>query len=157
VATTPGALNRAIFARLRGTETPALSGDAATAQVRLAALVPKWRLSTLTEEADVPCGNIYVDAPVDAMPEAVDVGIIQYSIRRFEIWSRQTDAAFYENVEDALEQLFDERRGAPALPLDGDGRVFESALFTGLQGPFRDDPINAYYSLISFRFVEARP
>lgn len=155
MATTPGGLTKAILARLRGQES--LTGEAATAQTALAALVSRWRFGTMAKAGDLPCGNVFEDAGVDAMPRAVDVGILQHSIRRFEIWTNETASGFFHEAGDALEMLFDERRGAPALTVSGDGTVFESALFVGMQAPYFDTQVNAWYGVISFRFVEARP
>ncbi len=155
MSTTAGGLTKAILARLRGSE--ALTGDAATAQAALAALVSRWRFGTMAQAGEFPHGNVFEDASVDAMPRAVDVGIIQHSIRRFELWTNETASGFFHEAGDALERLFDERRGAPELSIDGDGQVFESALFTAMQAPYFDTQINAWYGMISFRFVESRP
>jgi len=148
-----GALNIAILARLRGTEV--LTGDQLTAQ-GVTNAVP-WRLGTMRKNGALPAGTFYEDAGIDAFPAAPDVGILQYSIRRFEFWKAGTDDTFFSGMQNALELLFDERRGAPALTLTGDGKVYESALFVGMQGPIPDDDINANVGLMSFRFVEARP
>lgn len=155
MSTTPGALNKAILARLRGSE--ALTGDAAVAQEVLTGIVPRWRFGTMAKSGEFPTGNLYEDAGVDAMPNAVDVGILQHSIRRFELWTNTTASAFFNDAADCLERLFDERRGAPELTLDGDGQIYESALFVGMQAPYHDDELNAWYGVISFRFVEGRP
>lgn len=155
MSTTVGGLNKAIIARLRGTEV--LTGQTLAAQVALAALVPKWRLGTMTKEGALPTGTFYEDSGIDAMPRAIDVGILQTSVRRFEVWTQSLDDAFFTGAADALEHLFDERRGATKLTLTGDGRVYESSLFVGMQGPLPDDSINAHYGLIAFKFVEARP
>lgn len=156
MATTPGGLTKAILARLRGSE--ALTGDAAAAQTALAALVTRWRFGTMAKAGDaMPCGNVFEDAGIDAMPRAPDVGILQHSIRRFEIWTDETASGFFHEAGDALERLFDERRGAPELSIAGDGLTYESALFTAMQAPYKDEQLNAWYGMIAFRFVEARP
>jgi hypothetical protein len=155
MATTPGGLTKAILARLRDQE--ALTGDAATARAVLAALVPKWRFGTMAKAGAPPCGNVFEDASVDAMPRAVDVGILQHSIRRFELWTTDTASSFFHEAGDALELLFDERRGAPELPIGGDGLCYEGALFVPMQAPYFDEQLNAWYGVVSFRFVEARP
>ncbi len=153
MATTPGALNKAILARLRGTEV--LTGDALAAQAITSGL--RWRFGTMSKAGELPHGNFYEDAGVDAMPRAPDVGILRHSVKRFEVWTGETASAFFHDQGDALELLFDERRGAPVLTIDGDGRVYQSSLFVAMQSPYHDDKINAWLGLISFTFVEARP
>lgn len=163
MATTPGGLTKTILARLRGAET--LTGDAATARAVLAALVTRWRYGTMMkggEEVKTALlaggvGNVMEDAGVDAMPRAPDVGILQHSIRRIELWTSKTESSFFHEAGDALELLFDERRGAPELGIAGDGVCYEGALFTAMQAPYFDTQLNAWYGMISFRFVEARP
>lgn len=155
MATTPGGLTKAILARLRDQE--ALTGDAATARAVLAALIPRWRYGTMAKAGDLPAGNVFEDAGVDAMPRAPDVGILQHSIRRFEIWTNETASSFFHEAGDALELLFDERRGAPGFDIAGDGRVFQGSLFTAMQAPYKDEQINAWYGMIAFSFVESRP
>lgn len=155
MSTTPGALNKAIFARLRGTEV--LTGDALAAQQTLASVVSRWRFGTMAKEGTFPVGELYSDASADAMPNAPDVGIITHSIRRFTVWTKETASSFFADCEDCLERLFDQRRGAPALDIPGDGKCYECALFTQMQAPYEDDNINAWWGTIAFRFVEARP
>ncbi len=153
--TTPDALTKAILARLRGSET--LTGEAETAREILKGHVPRWRFGTLSQSGELPHGNVFADAGVDAMPNAPDVGIINHSVRRFELWTEETASAFFTQSADALEKLFDERRGAPDLTVEGDGRVYQSSLFVPFQGPFRSDDIRAWWGVISFTFVDARP
>lgn len=155
MATTAGGLTKAILARLRGQES--LTGDAATAQAALAALVGRWRFGTMAKAGDMPCGNLFEDAGVDAMPRAPDVGILQHSVRRFEIWTNETASSFFHEAGGYLEQLFDERRDAPELDLTGDGRVFQGSLMTAMQAPYFDTQLNAWYGTIAFSFVESRP
>lgn len=155
MATTPGGLTKAILARLRGSE--ALTGDAATAQAALAATVTRWRYGTMAKAGEFPCGNVFDDAGVDAMPRAPDVGILQHSVRRFEVWTKETASSFFHEAGDALELLFDERRDAPELDIAGDGRVFQGSLMTAMQAPYFDTQINAWYGMIAFSFVESRP
>src|SRR5690349_257962 len=111
MATTPGGLTKAMLARLRG--QVALTGDAATAQAVVSGL--RWRYGTMAKSGEMPCGNVFDDAGIDAMPRAVDVGILQYAVRRIELWTTDTASAFFHDGGDALELLFDERRGAPLL------------------------------------------
>ncbi len=153
MATTPGALTKAVLARLRGTE--ALTGDQQAAQAITSVL--RWRFGTMAKSGEMPCGNVFEDAGIDAMPRAVDVGILQHSVRRFELWTQDTASAFFHEGGDAMELLFDERRGAPELSIDGDGRVFQGALLTGMQAPYYDTKFNAWYGMIAFSFVESRP
>lgn len=155
MATTPGGLTKAILARLRGEE--ALSADAAAAQSVLASKVSRWRFGTMAKAGELPCGNVFDDAGIDSMPRAPDVGILQYSVRRFEIWTNETASAFFHEAGDALEMLFDERRDAPGLTLTGDGQIFQGSLMTGMQAPYFDTQINAWYGTIAFSFVESRP
>lgn len=153
MATTPGALNIAIIARLRKTEV--LTGDLLTAQNITSAY--KWRLGSMTIGGALPAGCFYEDAGVNAAPNAPDIGIVQFSIRRFELWNNTLDDTFFTNLADSLELLFDRRRGGNVLSVGGDGRIFESSLFTGMQGPYHDDSINAFFATMSFMFVESRP
>lgn len=153
MATTPGALNIAIFARLRGTEV--LAGDLAAAQAITSAY--KWRLGSMTKDGALPACCLYEDAGVDAMPYAPDVGILQNSVRRFEFWTQSLDDSFFTNLADACELLFDFRRGGSLMNIGGDGLIYDSSLFTGMQGPIHDDDTNAYYATMAFQFVEARP
>lgn len=148
----PG-LHLAILARLRGTEV--LTGVYAGAQATTSAL--KWRFGTMTKKGELPCGNFYFDAGVDAMPRAPDVGIIENGVVRFEVWTETPDAAFFTTNANALEQLFDERRGCPLITKAGDGKVFAHSLMTGMQAPYFDKDTNAWWGLISFQFLEARP
>jgi hypothetical protein len=115
----------------------------------------------MKRDGNFPCGNFFEDAGPDAMPNVADSGILQFSIRRFELWTKTASAtaAFFKTGADALERLFDTRRGGGTtlLNLPGDGLIYDSDVLTGLQGPFFDDDINAWYATMAFRFVEARP
>jgi hypothetical protein len=153
MATTPGALTKAILARLRGTEV--LTGEAEEGQQIIKQY--RWRFGTMAKQGELPHGNVFEDAGVDAMPRAVDVGILQHSVRRFEIWTNETASSFFHEAGDALEKMFDMRRGAPVLTIDGDGYCWEGALFTAMQAPFFDKELNAWYGMIAFTFLEARP
>lgn len=153
MATTPGALTKAVLARVRGQES--MTGDQQAAQIVTSAV--RWRYGTMAKSGELPCGNVFDDEGVDAMPKAVDVGIITNSVRRLELWTNDTASGFFHNMADALELLFDERRGAPNLTLDGDGRTYQSSLFVGMQAPFFDTAVNGWYGMIAFSFVESRP
>lgn len=155
MALTIGGLNKAILNRIRGNET--LTGEQATAQTSLVALIPTWRLGNLRADGALPSGNIYEDAGVDAQPRTVDSGLYHWSIRRFEIWNNTTDESVLTGASEHLMRLFDLRKGATMLDIPGDGKLFDMALFVGMQGPFFDDQINAWYGTMAFSFLEARP
>ncbi len=153
MATIPGALDIAILARLRGTES--LTGDLLACQVITSAY--EWRKGSMRKNGTVPCGLFYSDSGVDAMPAAPDMGILEYSVRRFEIWNKTPDGSFFATLPDALEYLLDFRRGNSLLNITGDGLVKDHSLMVSFQGPYFDDQINAFYGLMSFMFVESRP
>lgn len=153
--TTPDALTKAVLARIRGSET--LTGEAEAARAVLGSHIERWRFGTMSKIGELPHGNVYADAGVDAMPRAPDVGIIEHAVRRIELWTKETASAFFSESADALEMLFDERRGAPVLETAGDGTCFQSSLFVPFQGPYWAEGINAWWGVISFTFVEARP
>jgi hypothetical protein len=146
------ALNKAILARLNGTEV--LTGAQATAQGVVSGDAVGY--GTMTLNGVLPATRFYEDAGTEVMPRAVDVGIINQSIYRFEKWSRSMDGSLFGAWADALEQLFDERRNGPALTLEGNSQVFESSLFVPLQAPFFDERINSWFGLIAFKFIESR-
>lgn len=156
------ALNKAILDRLRGDET--VTGRADTAQTDLAALL------TTTGSAGKPAVRYGMKGSSTAYPEitfredagmlAIDgsgVGIVTDSVYRFEIWETTRNATTIPAIADALELLLDARRDAPAMTLEGDNRYYHSDLMTPLQGPFIDEFRNAFFGLLTFRFVEARP
>lgn len=147
-------LQKAILARLDGTET-GLTGDQLTAQGVCSPL--KWRFGTLTQKGTVPCGTFYEDAGVDAMPNPPDVGLIYHTVWRFEVWTESIAGTFFGTMANALELLFDERKGAPLLVPYGAGKVFAQYLFTPMQAPYWSEDVNAAYGLISFTMLEARP
>lgn len=148
-------LNKAILNRIRGNET--LTGEQATAQAALIALIPTWRLGSMRRDGAMPAGLMSEDAGVDAQPRTVDSGVFTHSIRRFEVWNDTEDESKLTGACHYLERLFDMRQGAPILDISGDGKLFDMGLFVGAQGPHFDDRINGWVTTISFRFVEARP
>lgn len=153
MAVTAGGLNIAILKRLRGTEV--LTGEHVAPQAVLSAI--QWRLGTLTQQAEIPCGRFYEDAAIDANQGRVGVGVQRWAVRRFELWTESTDESFVQNAANALEMCFDTDRGAPVLSVTGDGRIWEHGLLTDLQYPLYDPGLRAYYGLLSFQFLESRP
>lgn len=147
------ALNKAIGDRITGVEV--LTGDQAEAQTYFAGRSVGY--GTMRQAGVLPALRFYEDAGSDAMPHAPDVGIISNSIYRFESWTRDFAGDFFGKDAMYLELLFDERRGAPALTLEGQGRVFMSGLFVPMQAPLLDRNIDAHYGLMAFVFVESRP
>lgn len=156
-------LTKAIVARLRGDET--LTGDADTAYDRLAVLLaavggddkPAVRYGSKAVNPEYPCVVFWEDAGVEAMG-GPDVGIVTQSIYRFELWEQGRGGLVIPDIADCLELLIDHRRRAPAWTLTGEGnQVWWSQLFVGLQAPFYDPARDAWFGLMAFQFVEARP
>lgn len=155
------ALHGAIVARVRGTET--LTGDAAEAHAALVTLfggTPEIRKGATASTATLPCITFYEDSGIEALG-GVDVGEVRHSVYRFFIWTTRTDrtGTFIHEVADALERLFNQRRGAPGITLadSRSSQVFWCDLFVSLQEPEHEDNTNEFYGMIAFRFVEARP
>lgn len=156
------ALNKAIMDRARGDEVLAVGSRALQAQTDLAAL-----LGTVNAKPAVALGGVPSAVTYDCIRFREDmggsglagegVGITGDTIYRFELFSTKRDGTTLRTMADCLELLFDERRDAPALTIEGDGRIYASDLFTAYQGPFHDDMRDCFISLIAFRFVEARP
>lgn len=156
------ALNQAIGARVRGIEV--LTGRAADAQSTLAGILaaagsskaPAIRYGAKASSTVYP----EITFREDAGPQTLggpDVGIVQDSVYRFELWDNSRDGSTIPTIADCLELLFDVRRDAPAINLTGYGKVYASYLLTALQGPFHDDIKKVFFGLIAFRFAEARP
>jgi len=152
------ALEKAIIARVRGTET--LTGDMLLAQQYLVELLgadpPTIVKNSLKSKATLPCITFGFDPGPEAMG-GVDVGEVRWVIGRFYIWTKARGGSFFSEVADALEHLFNGRRGASNLTLEGDDRTYWSDLFVDLQEPDHEDSTNDFYATLSFKFVEARP
>lgn len=154
-------LNKAILARIRGDET-LTDARALAAQVAIDALLATIGGKPACRYGMKGSSTVYPEITFreDAGPLALDgsgIGIVTNAIYRFELWETTRDATTIPAMADYLELLFDARRDAPDLTLEGEGRCYYSDLFTGLQGPFVDDFRNAFFGLMAFRFVEARP
>lgn len=155
------ALNKAILDRTRGDEV-LVAARALQAQTDLAAL-----LGTVNSKPAVALGGVPSSVTYNCIRFREDmggsglagegIGITGDVLYRFELYSQSRDGTTLRTMADCLELLFDERRDAPALALEGDGRTYASDLFTAYQGPFHDDIRDCFISLIAFRFVEARP
>lgn len=146
-------LQEAVYRRLSGAET--LTGDALAAQARISVL--PWRYGALRQHSVFPCGVFWKDAGTFELGSAPDIGIIENTIWRFELWTEAFDGAWFADRANDLELMFDERKQAPAMSIGGSGQVYDIALFTGMQAPLHEEKLSAYYGLISFRIVEARP
>lgn len=150
-------LAKAIVARVKGTEV--LTGDLLLAQQALVTLfggTPRIRKGATASKATLPCLTFWFDSGPESMG-ATDSGEIRNVIARFFIWTKTREGEFFGDVADALEHLFNERRGATLLVPTGVNQIFCSDLFTDLQEPDHDDATNDFYAFISFRFIEARP
>lgn len=146
-------LNHAILRRLNGNET--LTGEFAQAQTLTAAL--DWHFGPLDPKGSTfPCGTFFEDAGTESLG-GVDVGVVNNSVYRFLVWDKTRDGSVIPKYADAVEKLFDRRRGVPNLDIVGDGVCYWSDLFVPLQAPLQAMDINAFYGIMAFRFVEARP
>lgn len=156
-------LQIAIVNRLRGIEV--MTGRFADAQAILATYLSQEPSDSLpavrygSKSSDVLPYQLtfHHDAGGESLAGS-DIGIIDNTIYRFEIWDSGRGDEVIPLVNDALETLCDERKGAPVWTLeDTEDRIFYSELFLRLQGPFHDDFRNMFYGVTAFRWVEARP
>lgn len=155
------ALQKAVVARVRGDEV--LTGDAAAAQTALAALLatttgghPAFRYGAKGSGVLYPEVTFREDGGVE-MIGGVDIGIPTWSVLRMEIWEQTHGGLTIPVIADYLELLFDCRRRAPVLPLEGENHCWWGELFAPLQSPFQDTQYDAFFGLLAFRFAEARP
>lgn len=161
------ALTKAIYARMAGTEIPALTGEALAAQVALAGLLavdpdppsgPAVFFGNMQRRAAdnallFPC----VTLRPDGGPQDYRFGsfIMADPFYPLEIWDNSPSPIKLLDISGRLELLFDSRRGAPALPLASGGKVIWMELQAGPSVHY-DDKINAWLLLSLWRFKEAR-
>lgn len=145
-------LNAAVVARIT-TET-LTSADQIAAQNLVKNLPVHY--GAVDPSVAFPCLAFYEDTGTESMG-GVDIGLIYNSIYRFQIWTQDRTGSYIPQIAGALERLFDMRQGAPIIDIIGDGKTFWSELFVPLQGPLHADTINAFFGMIAFRVVEARP
>jgi hypothetical protein len=147
------ALNTAIVARVRSENLAAYPVAQAAQTVVNAYAIRYGSTATLPT---FPCTTFFEDTGRESLT-GDDVGIVQDSVYRFTIWTKDNTGTTILTIADALEKLFDMRRGAPPITLTGDNKCYWCDVFSFLQSPFHDDGINAFFGVIAFRFVEARP
>lgn len=140
-----------------------LSGDQATARAALVSTLgttsgghPAFRYGAKANSAVYPEVTFREDQGSDALA-GMDIGIVYRPIYRMEIWEQTGSGTLIPQIADYLELLFDCRRGAPALTVDAPGKCWWGEVFTHLQAPFFDTGYKAFFGLIAFQFVEARP
>ncbi len=161
------ALCTAIYKRLAGVET--LTGDAATAQSDLAALLATdpdtskpcvWQVSL----SDVKAANktpLYpaltfrasggnTDNRFQQQTGAVDVVLVD-----FEIWDNSQSGTRIYDIEDAVQRLLDMRRGITSVFSLTSGKCWHSQTFTPLQVLY-DPNIHARAGLVRYQFLEVR-
>jgi hypothetical protein len=162
------ALNKAIYARLTGTETPSLTGDALAAQSTLVTLLGTIQLSPTVTKKAVHFGNksrVVAYPAITYRPTAgsadkrfrVQTGVMDDVVYDFEIWENGDNATAITDIEEQIQLLLDRRRnvnGGVGLPLSS-GTLFNSEEFTPLQLLY-DDKLNAWAGLVRYVFKECR-
>lgn len=158
------AVHTAVYTRLVGTETPALSAAAITAQNALKALLPTVTLGGGATKKNIWLGNkskaVSYPAVTYRLRGGRNTGLVMMApvmddVLDVEIWENGGEANTITEVYEPLDKLLNYDRGvAPRLPLSS-GKCFWTELLTDLFVGY-DERINAYYGLVSYQLRLAR-
>lgn len=163
------ALVQAIYARLAGTETPALTGTFLTTQQKVKQVLAE---DTKTRVGGVPGTGrpaiIYqnmtqeVVFPRFVYRQALGVSDIRfgegfavgYPLFEFEVWTQERSAFTLFRIMEYVSILFDVRLEAPPLPM-AKGKFFHAQPFSEAESGF-DDKRNEWFLRQRWEFCEAQ-
>lgn len=151
------ALNKAIVARLRGTEV--LTGFGATAQAALLALVPSGQIRQANYDSSV--GNPQITfRPDGGIPSWIsrseELGVVSQPEYSFEVWDTEHGGSRIPTIMDLIEQLLDDRRSvASPLTLDAGYHVVSGEII--MDGAvLYNQQIKTWFGLTRYMFREQR-
>lgn len=151
------ALNKAIVARLRGTEI--LTGEGLEAQTSLLALVPAANIRQGNFDSSVGYPQITF-RPDGGIPSWIsrseELGVVSQPEYSFEVWNNDRSGSKITNIMDLIEQLLDDRRSVAApLTLDSGYHVVSMELI--MDGAvLYNQAINAWFGLTRYMAREQR-
>lgn len=150
------ALNKAIVARLRGTEV--LTGEALEAQTRLVALVStRTRLGNFSQNVEFPQVCFRPSGGVPSwISRSEELGVVSQPEYDFEAWTNVRDGEDIPTILDLIEQLLDDRRSV-AAPLTLDAGYHCVAMHLIMDASFLYVPtINAWAGFVRYQAIEQR-
>jgi hypothetical protein len=150
------ALNKAIVARLRGTEV--LTGEALEAQTRYVSLVStRTRLGNFASTVAYPQVCFRPSGGVNSwISRSEELGVVSQPEYDFEVWDNTRGGDDIPVILDLIEQLLDDRRSvAPVMTLDSGYHVASMEMI--MDGAILyNSTINAWFGLTRYMAREQR-
>lgn len=151
------ALNKAILARLRGTEV--LTGEGLEAQTALLALVPSGQIRQANYDSSV--GNPQITfRPDGGIPSWIsrseDLGVVSQPEYSFEVWDKERGGERIPVIMDLIEQLLDDRRSVAAVATLDTGYHAASGEMIMDTGVMYNSIIKTWFGLTRYMFREQR-